>query len=331
MRWVPRGSFRRITALPWLWQAWKTYARGKRRWPAVARFAIDADRHVLALQRRLLAGDYRPGRYHQRVIRDPKLRLISAPPVRERVLHHAIVDDIGPSYTRSYIRDSYACLAGRGPQRAALRYLGWTRRYRWRLCLDIKRYFLSVDHRILLDLIAARLRDENTLDLVRMLVDHGGGVYRTELAARTLGLEREPVPASVGLAIGSQMSQWAANLYLDGLDQYVKRTLGVRAYLRYMDDMALFADDRAVLEEARAAIGEWLARERRLRLNRKRWQVLSTRQASTYLGYRVSRSGLTPGRKIRRRMPDKLRAAARRGPAAVGESVRSYAALIGFG
>ena len=314
-----------------LWRAWRTYSAGKRRWPAVARFAIDADRHVFALHRALRAGTYRPGRYHLRVIHEPKTRLICAPRLRARVLHQALVADIGPTYTRGYIDHSYACLAGRGPQRAVLRYLGWSRRYRWRLSLDVRRYFLSIDHSVLLDLIARRLRDRRTLALVRALVAHGGQVYRSPQAVQVLGLERDPVAPGTGLPIGSLLSQWSANLYLDGLDQQVKRVLRVRGYLRYMDDLSLFSDDREQLRAVRAAIVEWLARERRLTLNRKRWHVVPAAQPSTYLGYRVSRAGVTPGRTMRRRMRSKLRQAAERGPDALQKSLRSYVALIGVG
>lgn len=328
MRWVPAGSFARWSSAQHLWRAWLTYARGKRRWTRVAHFAIDADTHVLALHRALTSQRYTPAPYRQHVVRDPKIRLISAPDIRDRVLHQAIVSDIGHVYTRSYIHDTYACLVGRGPQRAVRRYLAWTRRHQWRLSLDIRRYFPSIEHERLLAVIFARLRDPQAQRLLRQLIEHGGSVYTTPLAVTVLNLERDPVPPGTGLPIGSCLSQWAANLYLDGLDQYVKRALKMGAYLRYMDDMSLFADDRDRLEECRAAIEVWLLEQRGLTLNRKRWHVIPAGQPSTYLGYRISRAGLGPGRKVRRRMRDKVRVAGARGPDSLRETLQSYRALV---
>jgi len=120
-------------------------------------------------------------------------------------------------------------------------------------------------------------------------------------------------------------------LYLNGLDHFAKRTLHVRAYLRYMDDFSLFSDDASWLRDARAAIQEWLHYERRLALNPKRWSVVPTSEPSVFLGYRVSRAGLTPARKMRRRLAARVQHAARRGEASLIRTVRSYRGLVGLG
>ena len=332
MRSVPSGSFERLSSLGALWRAYGLHARGKLRRPAVARFSLDADTHVFALRRALAAGTYRAGPFCQLVIREPKMRLISVPALRDRIVHQAVVAELDPHYRAGYIDASYACLPGRGPQRAVLRYLAWTRRFRFRLSLDIRRYFPSVDHTILLEnLVFPRLRDERTRALLRGLVAAGGEVYRTPLAVEVLELDRDPVPQGAGLAIGSCLSQWAANLYLDGLDQFIKRVLKVKAYLRYMDDFTLFADEKSQLCEARAAIAAWLAERRKLSLNPKRMHVRPAGEPSTFLGYRVTRAGLAPGEKMERRLAINVRRAASQGPAALARTMRSYRALVGFG
>jgi len=332
MRSVPSGSFVRLSSTMALWRAWTCYAAGKRRRPSVARFSLDADTRIFELHRSLRTGRYRPLPYRQSVVRDPKLRLISAPAITDRVLHQAIVSELAPVYNRSYIDHSYACLAGRGPQRAVLCYLRWTRQHRLRLSLDIRRYFASVDHEILLErVLLPRLRDERTRRLLGMLIEHGGGVYRTPLAQQVLDLHRDPLPPNTGLPIGSCLSQWAANLYLDGLDHFVKRQLRIAGYLRYLDDFTLFAADPDVLLAARTAISTWLADRRRLQLNPKKHRICSTRQPSTFLGYRVSRAGLCPGRKVRRRLKLKRAEAAARGPDTLQRSLLTYRALVDFG
>jgi RNA-directed DNA polymerase len=329
MRSVPHGSFTRIASLPALWQAWRQHARGKRTRMAVAGFDLGADRHVIALHRDLLGGCYHPGPHRQHVVRDPKLRLISTPPLLDRIVHQAMVAELEPTYVRGYVDHSFACLPGRGPQRAALWHLRWMREHRYRLALDIRRYFPSVDHTILLErVVFPSLHDERTRGLLAAQVEEGGRAYTTALARQVYG---EPQGDAVGLAIGSRLSQWLANLYLDGLDQHVKRELKVRAYLRYLDDFVLFDDDAGRLREARAAIEGWLGEHRGLALNRKRWHVSATSQPCTYLGQRVSRAGLSPGKKLKRRLRAKLRAAAARGDEALVRSVLAYVGLATFG
>ncbi|MEM7674834.1 MAG: RNA-directed DNA polymerase [Myxococcota bacterium] len=209
--------------------------------------------------------------------------------------------------------------------------LAQTRRFKYRLSLDIRRYFLSIHRPTLLDLLTRRLRDRWTIELIRALLEAGGRVYNTRLAVKVLGLDDDPLPPDAGLPIGAYLSQWSGGLYLDGLDHFAKRQLKVPAYARYQDDMVLFANDASFLTEARHAIVDWLAAERRLTLNRKRWEVSSTADSWVWLGYRISRGGLDASAKLRRRMATQLRQRARKGPDALARSLASYRGLLLFG
>lgn len=332
MRSVATGSFERLSSFEALWRAFETYRQGKRRRPRVAAFDLDADREILQLRRALTSGSYRPGRFDVRLIRDPKLRLIASQPILDCVLQQALIDDIGPTYERSYIDHSFACGTGRGPQRAVLCHLGWMRRYRYRLALDIRRYFLSIHRPTLCRLIHRRLRDAKTRDLITLLVESGAEIYTRPVAVKALKLETEPLPPESGLPIGSYLSQWSGSLYLDGLDHFVKRHLKIPAYLRYMDDFVLFSNDAAELKAARTAISDWLERERRLQLNLKKWHIAGTRQPCVFLGYRVNRSGILPSRKMKRRMQKRLRSLAKSGNTGrLRRSLTSYRGLMLFG
>ncbi len=331
MRSVKAGSFERLASVEALWRAWKSYRRGKRRKPRVAAFDLDADRHIFALHRDLRRGAYRPGGHRVAVIHDPKTRLIAAQPIRDCVVQQALLDDVGGTYDRGFIDHAFACCSGRGPLRAVLCYLDCTRRYRYRLALDIRRYFLSVHRPTLKWLICRRLRDERTRRLVGLLVDSGGEVYRLPLAVKVLCLEQDPLPPEAGMPIGSYLSQWSGSLYLDALDHFVKRQLKIPGYLRFMDDFTLFGGKQAQLLAARSAVAAWLERERRLELNPKRGAVVPAAQPSTYLGYRVSRGGLQPSRKLKRRLRRRVRAVEQQGPKKLGRSLRSYRGLMTFG
>jgi RNA-directed DNA polymerase len=330
MRSVPLGSYSRLIQPLSLWNAYLKCRQGKRRLPNMAWFDMDADRHILRLHRQLTDRRYAPGTWRLRVIHDPKTRLIAAPCIRDRIVHRALLDEIGPWYERSYIAHSYTGALGRGPHRAVLQFLAWMRRYKYRLYMDISRYFPSIQHSILCDLLAHRLRDNDTRLLIRHQLKAGGEVYRTPLAIRVLGLEHRPVPAHCGLPLGSYLSQWAGTFYLDGLDHVVKRELKIQGYLRYMDDFVLFGDSRMVLKETEQAIEAWLAEHRGLALNPRHRQIQSNQEPAVFLGYRVSRSGITPSRKLRRRMKQNLRKAAARGPRALTRTVAAYKGFMTF-
>jgi RNA-directed DNA polymerase len=282
MRTIPTGSFARLSSLPALWRAYQACRRGKRRQPRMAAFDLDADRHLCALQRALVADRYQPEPWRLRVIRDPKTRLIAAPSIRDRIVHRALLDEIGPQYERSFIEHSYTGAIGRGPHRAVLQYLQWLRCYDYRLGLDIRRYFPSIHHTTRYRLLFRKLHDPRTQALIQLLLASGGAVYRTPLVVQVLELERYPMDDACGLALGSYLSQWCGTFYLDGLDHFVKRELKIQGYLHYMDDLVLFSDDRSQLVKARAVIAAWLAEERQLRLHPKRWDILPNTHPSIF-------------------------------------------------
>ena len=324
MRWLPAGSWARVTSAEALWAAWCCYRRGKARRLAVAEFDLEADRHIFQLHRDLEAGTFWPGPFHLSVIRDPKARLIAAPAMRDRILHQALVSELAPWFETGFSDQHYACKSGRGPRRAVLRHLREQRRYPFRLGLDIRRYFPSVDLARLCDILFRRLRDERCRDLTRLLLEAGARVWQQPLAIEHFGL---PTPGR-GLAIGGYLSQWCGALYLDGLDHYVQRVLKPGGYLRYMDDFVLFDQDPDRLFKMKAQIVIWLTKERGLSLNPKRGKVLPTTSPVIFLGYRLSRAGISPSRKLRRRMGYRLRLAIARGRWTLMRSLQSYRGLL---
>lgn len=321
MRSVAAGSYDRLASFPALWCAWQAYRRGKRRRPSVAAFDLDADLQVLALHRDLQAGTFAPSPYRVSLACDPKVRLIAAPAVRDRVLHRALLDTVGPIYEHGFIDQSFAVCSERGAHRAALAYLGWMRHHAWRLHLDIRHYFASIGHARLLALFARRLADPRTLELIAALLEAGGAVYRHPLAQIALD---HPVPAGCGLPLGGYLSHWSGGLYLDGLDHLVKRALKVPGYLRYMDDFVLFAQRPEALVEARERIAEWLAQERGLALKDPVAMPADNRLPTVFLGFRVSRAGLGPGPKALLRLRRRLRQADSLDPDRLARSLLAF-------
>ena len=194
--------------------------------------------------------------------------------------------------------------------------------------LDIRAYFLSINHGRLLALFAERIGDADTLALLQLIIAASEQVYRSRLATVTLGPRCPAI--GWGLPLGSWFSQWCGNFYLDEVDHMIKRQLKIPGYARYMDDLVLFADDKAQLLAARAAIAAWLQRKRQLQLNQRHLTVEPTRTPAVLLGYRVSRAGLAPSRKLRRRLRQRLRAAATAGEETLVRSIHAYQGLLLF-
>lgn len=245
--------------------------RGKRRKAHVAAFWRDLEPQVLRLQRELEDGSYRPGLYHTFTVSDPKERTICAADFRDRVVHHALCAVLEPVFERSFIFDSYACRKGKGTHAALARAQRFCRRFRYYLKFDVRRFFDSVDHEVLRTLIRRRIADPRVLDL-------NGTI---------LGQPVPWTPPGKGLPIGNLTSQHFANLYLDPLDHLIKDDLGMKGYIRYMDDGVLFSEDKAALQEA-AGVVETFLRDRLLLDVREGSVILApVTEGLPFLGFRT--------------------------------------------
>jgi len=261
--------------------------RGKRSRPEAHDFGRHLDRNLEAMAAQLRAETIPVGRFRQFVIHDPKERVITAPCFTERVLHHAVINVCEPTFERWLIADTYACRTGQGRIAALLRALEFAHRFPFFLKLDVRKYFDSVPHQPLLERLERRFKDPRLLALLERIVRSFRG---------SLGR---------GIPIGSLTSQHLANFYLGWFDRFVKETLRVKGYVRYMDDMALWAETKADLKAALSA-GEAFLREE-LRLELKPTPYLNrTEHGMNFLGCRVFRQHLVLNRRSRQRFRRKL-------------------------
>lgn len=262
--------------------------RGKRRRPDVAAFEFAREEHVLRLVEELQTETYRPGRYRSfRVKEHGKLRVISAAPFRDRVVHHALCAVLEPIWERRFIHDSYASRPSKGTHAALDRAQHYARGYRYALQLDVQQFFPSVDHAILRGLLARHIADERVLRLIDRILAGGAHVLRKEYRMVYFpGDDLFAINRPRGLPIGNQTSQFWANVYMHALDMYIKQTLHCRAYVRYCDDMLLFANDKATLHAWRAAVIEQAA-ALRLMLHETRAQVVPVTAGIPFLGWVV--------------------------------------------
>jgi hypothetical protein len=263
-----------------------TLAQGRRFRGEGSRFKFDLEREIFKLHEQLAVGRYRHGKYRLFTVWDPKVRVIAAATVRDRVVHHAAHDVVAPRLDRMFIFDSYACRMGKGTHRALDRAHSFLRANRYGLHLDVKSYFATIDHEILKGLLRRYVADEQALALLVGIVDStaylaksgGLGASVTSMVPESgvqlemaLGFDAAAEPARGGrirgLPLGNLTSQFFANLYLNELDQYVKHALKVRYYVRYMDDMLLFALEKEPLREWEQSIREFVRDRLRLQLH----------------------------------------------------------------
>lgn len=269
-----------------LLQAYHKARKGKRCRDEVAYFALNAEYELLYLQSELDSKTYQPGQYRQFTLYDRKPRLISAAPFRDRVVHHAIMNIVEPRLDKTFIFDSYACRNNKGVHLAVERYQKWARQYDYALKLDIAAYFPSIDHLILKQQIRHKVKDKHVLWLFDQILDYAPQTGNTVVHYFPGDDLLTPLERRKGLPIGNLTSQFFANLYLNELDHFVKETLKVSAYLRYVDDMILLANSKKQLHAWHQAIVDELKRVRLL-IHPRKANVFMTRQGVDVLGYQV--------------------------------------------
>jgi len=313
MRRRARDLMPRIATFDNVWAAWLTTRRGKRRTRAVAGFEMVAEREVLRLAAELADGTWRPGRGRVIHIRHPKRRLVHAVPIADRVVHQAVHQHLAPVLERSLTDDCFACRPGLGTHRAVLQFQADLRRHAWVARLDLCRYFLEIRWDHVLDLFRARVDDAALEAIVTRVMASGSGLYHHPPTLRWLGIEDvyRPEPRK-GLIIGSLLSQLFANTHLDGLDHYARRDLHLPAYIRYLDDIAVFGRRRGDVSRATRGLRGWLVEHRGLEA-RLKLQPSSTRGRFEFLGVGVDRERRWPSARARRGLKAKARNLARSG------------------
>jgi retron-type reverse transcriptase len=277
-----KNLFSQIFAFDNLYRAATQAAKGKREKFGVMEFFLNLEANLFQLQNELSFGDYRPGAYRSFFIYDPKPRLISAAPFRDRVVHHALMNVIEPILERGLIFDTYANRIGKGTHKAIRRFQQYLQQYRFVLKCDIKKYFPSIDHLILKSLIRELIGDPLVLWLTDVVIDHSN--QQVEVLDYFPGDDLfTPLERRKGLPIGNLTSQNFANYFLSPMDHFVKEVLKCRAYLRYVDDSALFSNDKRQLWRWLDEIIRFLAAFR-LKLNLDHCMIFPSSVGERFLG-----------------------------------------------
>ena len=278
-----RDIYNNICSFENLFTAYQKARRGKRYLYYTVQFDSHLEENLLELSDELKTQTYHPGKYRTFWIQEPKPRLISAAPFRDRIVHHAMIDVIEPLIDNSFIEDSFACRRGRGTHAAIDRCQHYLRRFPWVLKCDIRKYFPSIDHDILFSLIKRTIREPRTLWLTSVILKTSNEQETVKMWFPGDDL-LTPIERRKGLPIGNLTSQFFANMYLDGLDHFIKQELKCKGYVRYMDDFILFGQSKECMWEWKMNIINYLARLR-LKLHPKKQEILPSRNGIPFLGF----------------------------------------------
>ena len=240
-----------------------------------------------------------------------------------------------PIFERRFLHDSYACRLGKGTHRALDRAQQYFRRYRYYLKTDSVRFYPSVDHQVMFSVLARHIKDERVLGLIVKILASGDGVFEDEPAADVpQGHDALAAHRPHGLPIGNLTSQFFANVLMDQIDHFAKEELMAPGYVRYADDMVLFANNKTALWDYRDALGDRLA-SFRLHLHKDKTHVGASAVGRKFLGFvlkldgrRLQQSGLKRfNQRLRRLRWLKARRLIR--PPQIAQSLQAWLGHIG--
>ena len=265
-----------IISLENLLGAWKEFVKGKRKKPDVQEFSLRLMDNIISLHEDLRRKVYLHGDYQAFRISDPKSRSIHKASVRDRLLHRATYRKLYPFFDRTFIADSFSCRNEKGTHKAINRF----RRFIWKvsknntktcwiLKCDIKKFFASINHNILLEILTPRIQDENILWLLRQVVESFNAIDFV----------------GVGLPLGNLTSQLFANIYLNEFDQFVKHRIKAKFYIRYADDFVILSENKTWLEEILPRIKNFLQDELKLEIHPDKIFIKTLASGIDFLGW----------------------------------------------
>ncbi len=278
--------YKKVCSIENLILAFKKARLGKSKRDYVIEFESNLSKNLRQLQLELKDKIYQPRKLKKFIVRDPKTRTIHASIFRDRIVHHAIINILKPIYEKIFIYDSFASRKNKGTHLAVKRFEYFLRKASsngrkvkkpfnnnsirgFVLKADIKHYFATMNHEILIAILRKNIKDNNFIGLIKIVLDN----FDTKIKGQ-------------GVPLGNYTSQFLANVYLNRLDYFVKHRLKAKYYIRYVDDFVILHKDKEVLEEHLIKIGKYL-KNLRLELHPEKSGIYPLRNGIIFLGYRI--------------------------------------------
>lgn len=267
--------YEKIFSFQNLFLAWRYFQKGKKDKKDVAEFASDLIHNLSVLESSFLSDKYKHGGYAYFKISDPKTRDIHKASVSDRIVHHALYRAIYPYFDKYFIHDSYSCRLGKGAHRAIFRFEKFINKASrnniktvWVLKCDIRKCFASVDQEILKSILKKHIHCSRTMSVIESIID-----------SFSSGLKGKGIP------LGNLTSQLFVNIYLNELDQFMKRRLHTRIYIRYADDFAILSQDKDSFAELVPIIESFIESKLKLSLHPKKVSIKTIASGVDFLGW----------------------------------------------
>lgn len=268
-------TYNDIISVENLLEAWGEFQKGKKKKEDVMEFKRNFMTNIFSIHNDLKNKTYTHGMYEHFVICDPKRRDIHKALVRDRLLHHALYRKLYPFFDRTFIADSYSCRDNKGTHRAMRRFDVFARKESnnhtktvWILKCDIRKFFASINHKILIGILRSKMEDEDILKLLENII----GSFDSGING-------------IGLPLGNLTSQLLVNIYMNEFDQYVKHTLKVKYYIRYADDFVFMSKDRNYLEVVSQKVEDFLTHKLKLTLHPDKVFIKTLASGVDFLGW----------------------------------------------
>jgi len=267
-------SYDDIISVENLLGAWQEFLKGKRNRKDVQEFQLHLMDSIIDLHRDLVNGTYKHASYEAFNISDPKPRSIHKATVRDRLLHHAIYRQLYPYFDSTFIHDSYSCREGKGIHRALARLHLFARKVSknhtktaWVLKSDIKKFFASIDHSILSEILEKYIQNRDILHLLCEII---------------VSFEKEK---GKGLPLGNLTSQLLVNVYMNEFDQFMKHRMKAKCYIRYADDFVILSRNKEELVKTFQSIERFLQEELQLELHDYKTSTATFSSGVDFLGW----------------------------------------------
>jgi hypothetical protein len=258
----------------------------------VLRAQYDCWNVIEQIQDDVYSGRYEIDQYYIFYVHEPKRRMIMSISFYHRIVQWAIYRVVNPLLIKGYIKDSYGCIPKKGSLAAMQRLRGWInfvsrKPETWYyLKMDISKYFYRISHEVLKKIVAKKIKDKRLLQVLYIIIDCKHTPFGLPIGKGPGEVPLEERLFDVGMPVGNLLSQVFANIYLDMLDQFCKRMLGIHYYIRYMDDMIILSNSKIQLHEWKQKISDFVENELRLSLNQKTC-IRPISQGIEFVGYRI--------------------------------------------
>ena len=243
----------------------KKAVKSKKNKIAVKHFLDNKDVLLKKLQSDLINGKFKTSHYKTFTIYEPKKRIIYKLPLYpDHIVHHALINILGPIWQSTFINDSYACIPGKGLHKASNRVMHFIRKYKYVLQCDIRKFFPSINHEIMFNIVKKKIADDKILNVLHDIIFSVGG--------------------DSNLPIGNLTSQWMGNVYLNEMDHFIKEKLHAGAYMRYCDDFLIFGNNKNQLWQYEQIIRDFVFKNLNMFFSKS--NVFPTSRGVAFIGYR---------------------------------------------